>query len=799
MKYDVFISYSRIDTVIADEICKAFDMEGVVYFIDRQGIIGGIEFPKVLATAINESDVFLFLASINSYKSHFTDREITYAFNKKGGEKMLLYNIDGSKLPEHIELIFSSNNWRNLKENPIVPDLINDIKALTGRQSFFDVNTGKSNPIKTDRINTYELDELDTNGFINSFADINLSLNAEEWYQRGYDIYYMKLEGESSDAARCFLKAAKAGHVEAQLFLSKLYSLGIGVKKDNEIAYYWLKQAASSNGINELDRVGNRAYNDGKYREAYEFYKKIVDLYLDEFKKDSPYHHGDSNPVINAICKIGMMYENGNLGAIDYLNAKEWYKLAKDLGHPELLKKLLDKTKAETSKSIAEDMPELLSNEEKYELAKRYLQGNGLPVSYEKAFLLLKECSESKNYLAMKDLAFCYLNGNGCVFDYKKAYELFEIVANMTGDAQAIFEEALMLEVGRGIKKDYTRAIMMFVEAASKDNAESVKHLAFLYKYGRLTGRQEFDKELICRTYYYLLDNPIIDFSFHNEGIFYHPWSRDLFPDVVECFKNNGLEKYIVNNSIDFHNSWEISCYHQEELKMVFLQLKKIRKIRLLEILNEIDANHCSDNFIIDENHKNIKPVDLGLPSGILWADMNVGTDTVNQNGALYAWAETEPKKKYDWTTYFDKRSKGRFEHINVNGTSSWSPAWNCARVYFGEGWTIPKEKHFNELMDFCSWEWVKKRKTHGYLVTGNNGNSIFFPETNDKEHYGAYWTLTINKEKSSKYAGCFFFNEKERKIIAAQRCLGLMVRPIASITVYGDTFEGEGPWDGYD
>ena len=38
MQYDVFISYSRKDTAVADRICQAFDAVDISYFIDRQGI-----------------------------------------------------------------------------------------------------------------------------------------------------------------------------------------------------------------------------------------------------------------------------------------------------------------------------------------------------------------------------------------------------------------------------------------------------------------------------------------------------------------------------------------------------------------------------------------------------------------------------------------------------------------------------------------------------------------------------------------------------------------------------------------
>ena len=82
MKYDVFISYSRKDTTIADAICAALDKQHISYFIDRQGIGGGMEFPIIIAEAILNSELVLFLASKNSYASKFTNNEVTFAFNK---------------------------------------------------------------------------------------------------------------------------------------------------------------------------------------------------------------------------------------------------------------------------------------------------------------------------------------------------------------------------------------------------------------------------------------------------------------------------------------------------------------------------------------------------------------------------------------------------------------------------------------------------------------------------------------------------------------------------------------------
>lgn len=132
-KYDVFISYSRRDTNVVDKICKAFDDNNISYFIDRQGIGGGLEFPKVLAEAILSSQIFLFIASANSYKSKFTQSEVVFAFNKKIKSDIIPYIIDDSTLPSELELTFSAINWRRRSKHPIETTLVDDVLKRVGK------------------------------------------------------------------------------------------------------------------------------------------------------------------------------------------------------------------------------------------------------------------------------------------------------------------------------------------------------------------------------------------------------------------------------------------------------------------------------------------------------------------------------------------------------------------------------------------------------------------------------------------------------------------------------------------
>lgn len=131
-KYDIFISYSRKDISVADRICAALEKQKINYFIDRRGIGGGMEFPSVLAEAIQNSQIMLFLASRNSYDSKFTKKEVTFAFNEKPSGCLLPYIIDNSELPTFLRFTFSDINIRTMEEHPIETVLMRDLCQLLG-------------------------------------------------------------------------------------------------------------------------------------------------------------------------------------------------------------------------------------------------------------------------------------------------------------------------------------------------------------------------------------------------------------------------------------------------------------------------------------------------------------------------------------------------------------------------------------------------------------------------------------------------------------------------------------------
>lgn len=116
--------------------------------------------------------------------------------------------------------------------------------------------------------------------------------------------------------------------------------------------------------------------------------------------------------------------------------------------------------------------------------------------------------------------------------------------------------------------------------------------------------------------------------------------------------------------------------------------------------------------------------VDLGLPSGLLWAKANLGANSPEEAGYYYAWGETTPNKSvYNAITYTDPNVS------DISGTE-----YDAAYTTSGGKWRMPTYDEFLELMNYCSWEYTQVNSINGYKIIGANGNSIFLPFVGGKE-----------------------------------------------------------------
>lgn len=176
--------------------------------------------------------------------------------------------------------------------------------------------------------------------------------------------------------------------------------------------------------------------------------------------------------------------------------------------------------------------------------------------------------------------------------------------------------------------------------------------------------------------------------------------------------------------------------------------------------------------------------VDLGLPSGIKWANCNVGASSPEGFGGYYAWGETFEKESYAKTDYtYYKSSKQEWVDIgtNISGTR-----YDVACQRWGGDWRMPTKEEIEELIDECSWQWTSINKVNGYRITGPNGNSIFIPAAGYRVDNGLYRRgyQAISWSDKVVFAGahCLRFGDAkwERSII--DRYVGVSVRPVCGV-----------------
>ena len=147
--------------------------------------------------------------------------------------------------------------------------------------------------------------------------------------------------------------------------------------------------------------------------------------------------------------------------------------------------------------------------------------------------------------------------------------------------------------------------------------------------------------------------------------------------------------------------------------------------------------------------------VDLGLPSGTLWATMNVGATSPEDYGDYFAWGETTPKEVYNWTTY--KWCNGSYNTMTkyctkasyglVDNKTVLDPEDDAATANWGPEWCMPTKEQQDELRNNCTKTWTTINGVKGCLLTSNiNGASVFFPAA------GFRWDTTLFKNETDGF-----------------------------------------------
>ena len=174
------------------------------------------------------------------------------------------------------------------------------------------------------------------------------------------------------------------------------------------------------------------------------------------------------------------------------------------------------------------------------------------------------------------------------------------------------------------------------------------------------------------------------------------------------------------------------------------------------------DTAHFTPNGIHSNGHAY---VDLGLPSGTLWATCNVGTSLPEGYGDRYKWGEIQLRHPTIGETIFYLQSSGgtMFKYNTGDTLERLELIDDAAHYRMGGGWHIPTREQVEELKGVTLQEWTQVNGISGMLfISQENGNTIFFPATgygNNQEvgTRGYYWTSSVvTTDARRRYAWSF-------------------------------------------
>ncbi len=238
-----------------------------------------------------------------------------------------------------------------------------------------------------------------------------------------------------------------------------------------------------------------------------------------------------------------------------------------------------------------------------------------------------------------------------------------------------------------------------------------------------------------------------------------------------------------------------ISCIdeHDDEFAVVENEKKRLEEeIQKFEQIKEVSVSGEIGGYSY---------VDLGLPSGLKWATVNVGATKPTDFGSYFAWGETESKTKdeflllenYKWQdgesyTKYIKESKA----TKSDNKTVLDPEDDAVTANWGDKWRMPTAEEMQELIDGCSWKFNTNFINTGVAgivgISKTNNNVIFLPAGGSKSIYddnvptGHYWSSTFGKNETSESHNAYnlYFNPYNVVILEVLRTYGRSVRAVA-------------------
>ena len=505
-KYDVFISYSTVDKLIAEGVCGYLESHRIRCFVAYRDIPKSEDWAKAIPPALRESKLMLAVFSKAFNMSDQTDNELHIAEKRK--IPVLTFRLTDDDFDGAKEYFLTKSNWIDAFPEPEKQfgELLKSVALLLNKKDIITPSEEIVNTIQKHDSSTSSICE-DAKRLLYADKDHREPLKAvymlrkavkendpEAEYQLGRCYYYGIGVAQSwSHAQEWWTKASEHGHLKAKYGLGRMFHYAIGCKQ-NIMQALSLYTEAAEGGCGEAAKMLGKVYHTGELgvqaeERSLEWYDRALELLQEAiFERDD----------VSAMRTLAYSYMDGEGVERDYSLTVEWLSRAAKLNDADAMNGLYicydegigvpkNEEKAQYWLSLGADLD---SRHAQNSLSTK-LEEKG---QIENCRYYRLKAANGGNGMAQSNIAFEYQNG-GAVFDenmqqaeywYKKAIE--------GGSLQAMCNYAITLENKENrTDEELTQAITYYKRAAMLDYVPAYITLGNCYYHG--LGLEESDKE----------------------------------------------------------------------------------------------------------------------------------------------------------------------------------------------------------------------------------------------------------------------------------------------------------------
>lgn len=178
--------------------------------------------------------------------------------------------------------------------------------------------------------------------------------------------------------------------------------------------------------------------------------------------------------------------------------------------------------------------------------------------------------------------------------------------------------------------------------------------------------------------------------------------------------------------------------------------------------------------------------IDMGLPSGTLWAVANLNATSEYNLGTFYAWGEVAAKRTYTWKNY----RFGEDDMTKYNDTDKLTVLQDAddPAHQVDPTWSLPTMEQFDELAWYTTQEWVTLPVPGCWFTSQDRETSIFLPATGfkvydewDDDGIGYYWSKSLytGSDADGFQAWTLHVSPSGSGPATEPRNIGMPVRPV--------------------